>query len=70
MKVMRRNLFPGKKTGQLGSIRHLHSPSETHDLASSHRDLIELAVSVLDKESKSSSGFPDLRYKALEQTGK
>lgn len=70
MKVMRRNLFPGKKpaNGEVYDISR--APSETHDLASSRRDLIEMAVSVLDKEYKPSPGFPALRYKAPEQTDK
>lgn len=70
MKVMRRNLFPGKKPANWEVYDISRDPSETHNLASSRRDLIKMAVSVLDKEYKPSPGFSALRYKAPEQTDK
>lgn len=67
MKVIRRNLFPGKKPTNWEVYDIEKDPAETNDIAAAHRDLIDRAISILDKEYKAAAGFPALRYKAPEQ---
>lgn len=66
-KVIRRNLFPGKKPGNWEVYDIVKDPSETNNIAAGNRDLIDRAIAILDKEYKPAPGFPALRYKAPEQ---
>jgi len=68
MKAIRRNLFPYPKYTPLNwEVYDLRGDrSETHDLASSRRDVIEQAEAVLHREYKAADGFPTLRIFAPE----
>lgn len=69
-KVIRRNLFPGKKPTDWEVYDISRDPVETNNIASSNRPLIDQAIAILDKEYKAAPGFPALRYKTPEQSGK
>ena len=69
-KVIRRNLFPGKKPGNREVCDIVKDPAEKNDIAVENRDLIDRAIAILDKEYKPAPGFQALRYKAPEQPAK
>ena len=59
-KVIRRNLFPGKKPDNWEVYDIVKDPAE-------NRDLINRAIAILDREYQPAPGFQALRYKAPEQ---
>ena len=69
-KVIRLNLFPGKKPGNWEVYDIVKDPAEKNDIAAENRDLIDRAIAILDKEYKPAPGFQALRYKAPEQPAK
>lgn len=66
MKVVRRNLFPKKKPDNWEVYDISKDPFEKNNLAAQHRDLIDKAIAILDREYRPSPGFPSLQYKAKE----
>lgn len=66
MKVIRRNLFPGKKASNWEIYDIRNDPSETKNLAADNRDLIDRAIQLLDREYTPAKGFPALQYKTPE----
>ena len=56
-KVIRRNLFPGKKPGNREVCDIVKDPAEKNDIAAENRDLIDRAIAILDKEYKPAPGF-------------
>ena len=69
-KVIRLNLFPGKKPGNWEVYDIVKDPAEKNDIAAENRDLIDRVIAILDKEYKPAPGFQALRYKAPEQPAK
>lgn len=69
-KVIRRNLLPGKKPGNWEVYDIVKDPAEKNNIAAENRDLIDRAISILNREYKPAPGFPALRYKAPEQAAK
>lgn len=63
-KVIRRNLFPGKKPGNREVYDIVKDPAEKNDIAAENRDLIDRAIAILDREYKPAPGFQALCYKA------
>lgn len=63
-KVIRRNLFPGKKPGNREVCDIVKDPAEKNDIAAENRDLIDRAIAILDREYKPAPGFQALRYEA------
>lgn len=56
-KVIRLNLFPGKKPGNWEVYDIVKDPAEKNDIAAENRDLIDRAIAILDKEYKPAPGF-------------
>lgn len=69
-KVIRLNLFHGKKTGNREVYDIVKDPAEKNDIAVENRYLIDRAIAILDREYKPAPGFQALRYKAPEQPAK
>ena len=69
-KVIRLNLFPGKKPGNREVYDIVKDPAEKNDIAAENRDLIDRAIAILDREYKPAPGFQALRYEAPEQPDK
>ncbi len=55
-KVIRLNLFPGKKPGNREVYDIVKDPAEKNDIAAENRDLIDRAIAILDKEYKPAPG--------------
>ena len=66
-KVIRRNLFPGKKPDNWEVYDIVKDPAEKNNIAAENRDLINRAIAILDREYQPAPGFQALRYKAPEQ---
>ena len=69
-KVIRRNLFPGKKPDNWEVYDIVKDPAEKNNIAAENRDLINRAIAILDREYQPAPGFQALRYKAPEQVAK
>lgn len=63
MKVMRKDLLPGKMPKDWEVYNLADDPTERTNLAESQGQLIEQAINILDEDYKPSRGFPALRYK-------
>ena len=66
-KVIRRNLFPGKKPDNWEVYDIVKDPAEKNNIAAENRDLINRSIANLDREYQPAPGFQALRYKAPEQ---
>lgn len=64
MKVMRRNLLPGKTPTDWEVYDLGRDEREQRNVAADHKDLIREAIGILDREYRPSPGYPELRYKA------